>query len=371
MPTIPVSVVIPAYNRPEMVRRAVTSALSQSPCPPAEVIVVDDCSDDNTGDAAARAGARVIRHDVNRGEGAARNSGVDAATQEWVALLDSDDEWRPDLLATLWPLRVGYVLVGGASLSCEEGRQEVGYGGHVGSRPLVLRSARQLIYPENFVAASGTMVRRELVRSVGGFAEGMKGGADMDLWIRVLEYGAGLIVPHPVVLYHRHAGQVTGDADMMAGAHRAVAISYADRPWWRASDLERWEGASRYDAARRDWRLGHRLRAVESLLGLIASPRRCAGALGILVRRARLRRRSGPVSANGPTTAYLPGAPPPPTQPIVVRDLTRGSTVAALMSLAIRPAHEVVAGSRWQALIARCLGVRTARVERGVRRLPV
>ena len=85
--------------------------------------------------------------------------------------------------------------------------------------------------------------------------------------------------------------------------------------------------------------------------------------MGILVRRARLRRRSGPVSATGTTTAYLPGAPAPP-QPLTVRDLTGRSTAAALVSLAIRPAHEVVAGSRWQAMIARCLGVRTARVEK-------
>jgi glycosyltransferase involved in cell wall biosynthesis len=44
-----VSVVIPAYNRPEMTVRAVCSALSQRPHPPAEVVVVDDCSTDETG----------------------------------------------------------------------------------------------------------------------------------------------------------------------------------------------------------------------------------------------------------------------------------------------------------------------------------
>jgi glycosyltransferase involved in cell wall biosynthesis len=360
---IPVSVVIPAYNRPAMVTRAVASALAQSPSRPAEVIVVDDCSTDDTGAAAKRAGARVVRHDVNRGEGAARNSGIAAARHDWVALLDSDDEWLPDLLATLWPVRHGYALVGGASLSCQEGRSDVGYGGHVGSRPVVLSSPRPLIYPENFVASSGTMVRRQLVQAVGGYAEGMKGGADMDLWIRVLERGRGLIVPHPVVLYHRHAGQVTGDADMMAGAHRAVARSYADRPWWRAADLQRWEGAARYDAARRDLRRGRRSHAVSSLVGLVTSPRACGGALGILVRRARLRRRSGPVSAGGTTTAYLPGAPDPPHSD-TVRDLTRRSTTGAMVSLALRPAHDVVAGSPLQALAARLLGVQAARVER-------
>ncbi len=360
--SIPVSVVIPAYNRPTMVVRAVRSALAQTPRPPAEVIVVDDCSTDGTGEAAERAGARVIRHGVNRGEGASRNTGIGQARQDWIALLDSDDEWLPDLLATLWPLRNGHVLVGGASLSCEEGRDEPRYGGHIGSRPIVLRTPRPLIYPENFVAASGTMVRRDVVRSAGGYAEGMKGGADMDLWIRVLEYGSGLVVPYPVVLYHRHVGQVTADAEMMASAHRSVARSYAGRSWWRPMDLVRWEGAARYDAARRAWRLRRRSQAVGSCLSLAGSPQRFAGAVGILVRRARLRRRSGSVDTRGaPTTAYLPGTSPP-DHAGTFRDLRHRSTIGAMISLVARPSHEVVARSAAQALIARCLGVRTARV---------
>ena len=55
----------------------------------------------------------MIRHDVNRGEGGARNTGLRAATQPWVALLDSDDEWRPHHLETIWPLHAGNVLVAG------------------------------------------------------------------------------------------------------------------------------------------------------------------------------------------------------------------------------------------------------------------
>ena len=69
---LPISVVIPAYNRPVMTARAVRSALAQVPRPPAEVIVVDDCSTDETGATAEAAGARVIRHEVNGGESVAR-----------------------------------------------------------------------------------------------------------------------------------------------------------------------------------------------------------------------------------------------------------------------------------------------------------
>jgi glycosyltransferase involved in cell wall biosynthesis len=291
-------VVIPAYNRPAMVRRAVRSALTQEPQRPAEVIVVDDCSTDETGEAAAQAGARVIRHDVNRGEGAARNTGIENASQPWIALLDSDDEWLPHMLATLWPLRGDHVLVGGASLAWEEGSPQVIYGGPVRGEPFLLTTPRPLIYPENFVAASGTMVRRDVVQEVGGYAP-LKGGADMDLWIRVLERGSGVIARRPVVIYHRHPGQVTGDVGMMADAHRSVARAYEQRPWWDPATLERWEGAACYDAARREWRLGRRSAAVWRLLSLASSRRRLAGAVGIIVRRVQLKRRSGAFSPIG------------------------------------------------------------------------
>ena len=90
---LPVSVVIPAYNRPRMVARAVRSALEQRPRPPAEVIVVDDCSTDDTGAAASAAGARVIRHDVNRGYGGALLSGFAASEKEWIFYTDGDAQY--------------------------------------------------------------------------------------------------------------------------------------------------------------------------------------------------------------------------------------------------------------------------------------
>ena len=133
------------------------------------MIVVDDCSTDGTAEAAARVGAQVVRHEVNLGEGAARNTGIAHAREPWVALLDSDDEWLPDLLATLWPLRDGHVLVGGASLNCPPERVPGRYAGVLGHRPTVLRFPDALIYPENFVAASGTMVRRDAIEAAGGY----------------------------------------------------------------------------------------------------------------------------------------------------------------------------------------------------------
>src|SRR4051794_22007935 len=113
--SLPVAVVIPAYRCEATIERAVRSALAQRPAP-AEVIVVDDASGDRSGELAAALGARVLTHERNQGEGAARNTGLNAAREPWVALLDADDEWLPGHLETLWRARGPHVLVGSATL---------------------------------------------------------------------------------------------------------------------------------------------------------------------------------------------------------------------------------------------------------------
>jgi len=84
-----VSVIIPCRNGERIVGDAVRSALDQTE-PPAEVLVVDDASTDRTAEAARRAGARVIRTETRRNAGGARNLGVDAASGDVYAFLDSD-----------------------------------------------------------------------------------------------------------------------------------------------------------------------------------------------------------------------------------------------------------------------------------------
>ncbi len=84
------SVVIPTYNRPHLVARAIRSVLEH--LPEAEVIVVDDASTVATEAAVAPfAGVRYLRQRVNQGPGAARNRGIGEATGEWIVNLDDDD----------------------------------------------------------------------------------------------------------------------------------------------------------------------------------------------------------------------------------------------------------------------------------------
>ncbi len=100
MPTL-ISIVIPVYNRADIIGRTVESCLAQT-YQPIEIVLVDDCSKDAL-DGALRPfvddpRVRLVRHEVNRGVSAARNSGVQAAKGALIAFLDSDDIWQPTKL---------------------------------------------------------------------------------------------------------------------------------------------------------------------------------------------------------------------------------------------------------------------------------
>jgi teichuronic acid biosynthesis glycosyltransferase TuaG len=97
-----ISVVIPAYNAARWLRRAVTSASEQT-LRPAEIIIVDDASHDDTYIVAESLAAqhpeiRIFRHDSNRGPAAARNRGIAESRGDYVAFLDADDFWLPEKL---------------------------------------------------------------------------------------------------------------------------------------------------------------------------------------------------------------------------------------------------------------------------------
>ena len=99
------SVLIPAYNVPGIIERAIRSAAAQT-FPPLEILVIDDCSTDNTVEvvkALARdiPSIRLLSTPANGGPSAARNVGLRAAKGDWIALLDADDAWNPGRLKRL------------------------------------------------------------------------------------------------------------------------------------------------------------------------------------------------------------------------------------------------------------------------------
>ncbi len=99
------SVVIPAYNVSGIIGRAIRSAAAQT-LPPLEILVIDDCSTDDTVEVARALGReipslRLLSTPINGGPSAARNVGLRAAKADWIALLDADDAWKPGRLERL------------------------------------------------------------------------------------------------------------------------------------------------------------------------------------------------------------------------------------------------------------------------------
>lgn len=296
--SLDVTALIPAYNRAGMIERAIRSVQAQHPAPPAELIVVDDASTDGTGDIAERLGARVIRHDRNQGPSGARNTGIAAAAHSWIALLDSDDEWLPGHLGNLWQMRGDHVLV--ADSAIHVGADRTRWQGAATRAPIVLRSPGQLLFPENFVTHSSVLLRTGALRAAGGYTPGMSHVQDLDLLVRVLEHGSGLVVPDLGAIYHGHDDQRSLDRVHMRSVHREVIARYAERSWWDPRLIRSWDGACAWDDARLYWREGRRGASARRLSALLGDPRKLAAVVRMLVWRWRGRRR---VSEHSPLPA--------------------------------------------------------------------
>jgi glycosyltransferase involved in cell wall biosynthesis len=287
--TVPVSVVIPAYNRERMLQRALASVLAQRPAP-AEILVVDDASTDSTAAVAEEMGARVIRHERNAGEGAARNTGIAAATQPWIALLDSDDEWLPHHLGALWRGRGDHVVVATSALRCGDDPAKDRLHGNPGKSAIVLESPADIVFPENPVPVSAVMIRRDVAERAGGY-QPLEHCADFDFLHRCLDQGSGAVLPDVGALYHLHPEQVSQQREQMKEAHARIARSYSDRPWYDRAQVRRWNAAVAWDM--------YRLEGGASRAWALARPWHLGPLLHLWWWRFKLRRRSARLGRDG------------------------------------------------------------------------
>jgi len=100
MPTVPISVVIPAYNSERFIRQAIESVLTQT-ISVDEIIVVDNNCTDRTVQIAEELGAKVVTQ-TKQNLSATRNLGINVCRNDWIAFLDSDDLWEKEKIEYQW-----------------------------------------------------------------------------------------------------------------------------------------------------------------------------------------------------------------------------------------------------------------------------
>jgi glycosyltransferase involved in cell wall biosynthesis len=197
------SVIIPVHNRAHLIRRALNSVLAQS-LDDYEIIVVDDGSTDDPRAVVEAIGdprIRLIRKE-NGGGGSARNVGIDAAGGRYVAFLDSDDEFLPNNLATL------YRLLDGTANTVAYARMIVdrGNGRSMIKPPRALRPgehmATYLMADRGFVPTITVGLETALAKRVR-YHEQLRTAEDTDFAIRLFLDGARFVMAEePTAIWH-------------------------------------------------------------------------------------------------------------------------------------------------------------------------
>jgi glycosyltransferase involved in cell wall biosynthesis len=199
-----ISVYVPTYNAAEFLGRCIESLLAQT-MPADEVLVIDDGSRDASAEIAARyPSVTLIRHSVNKGLAAARNTALRVARNELVASLDADCVASPSWLAELTQnlndpaiVGVGGKLVEGEQRNLADRWRAVHMPQHWGDTPI--RGPR-------FLFGCNNLFRKSLVFAVGGYDERMcTNGEDTDLCTRLREKELEfLYVPSAQATHLRH-----------------------------------------------------------------------------------------------------------------------------------------------------------------------
>lgn len=204
-----ISVIIPTYNRCGSLRRALASVLAQTYAA-AEVIVIDDGSTDTTADLLCTEFPQVTYFfQQNRGVSAARNAGIQLATGQWLAFLDSDDEWLPDKLSRQMELLAenpNYQVCHTDEIWIRRGKRVNAMKKHAKRGGWIFRHCLPLCA----MSPSATMIHRSVFAEVGNFDPSLPACEDYDLWLRITaRYPVAFVETPQIIKYGGHDDQLS------------------------------------------------------------------------------------------------------------------------------------------------------------------
>ena len=274
-----VTVVIPAFNYERYVREAVASCLAQDYGGPMEVLVIDDGSTDGTEAVLREFGQRIRYHrKVNAGLSAARNTGMELASHDWVVFLDADDVLEPAAIRRMVEtksqaqaqaqdkfLQEGWVVLGtlgrmidgnGDLMSVEEacdGRLEV-------------FTAADFVQRNRFPPI--VLADRRVLLSVGGFDPELKASEDRDMWIRAATAGKVVRLNERLHLKRDHGNNMSRQATRQTASILQVLAKAEANPAviLTREELGRARAVCLFQSARMHLAAGDRAEAVRQCL---------------------------------------------------------------------------------------------------------
>ena len=222
---INISVVIPTYNRKELLKRSIDSVINQT-IKPSEIIIVDDGSNDGTEAMVKKKydSLKLIKQ-KNKGASAARNSGIKASSGEWICFLDSDDEWKNDKLEKqiiAVANNSDYKFFHSNEIWIKNGKRinqkkkHKKYGGDIFKKCLDMCR----------ISPSSVLIDKSIFEEVGFFNENLVVCEDYELWLRICDKYEVFFIDEPLIIKHGgHQDQLSYSIDSIE-YHRIKALEY-------------------------------------------------------------------------------------------------------------------------------------------------
>lgn len=203
----PVSIIIPTYNRSHILGRAIDSVLKQT-FTDYELLIIDDASTDGTEDLVKKYNDNRIqyyKHDRNKGAPAARNTGLRFARGEFIAFLDSDNEWLPDRLRKQVEmfLQVGDAV--GVIYANNKVIDEVNHKEYVWAFGLKGNLYREFLQ-RPFMDFITPLIRKSCFDKIGPMDEKVPSYQEWDTFLRISKYYDFDYVPEILAVYYFHKG---------------------------------------------------------------------------------------------------------------------------------------------------------------------
>lgn len=206
-----VDIIIPFYNRKHLLKKAIQSVQEQT-FKNWVLWLVDDGSQEDMGDLKKEFQSEKIKFlslQTNQGVSAARNKGIKAGQNPWIAFLDSDDKWLPKKLETqinFAQQHPQYPLIHCNEIWIKNGQP-------LNQKKKHKKQGGRVFIPSTLlccISPSATLVKRSLLNKVGLFREDFPVCEDYDLWLRITSsHSVGFVEPALLIKYGGHSDQLS------------------------------------------------------------------------------------------------------------------------------------------------------------------